>query len=211
VDGGGGTNALDYSNYTGNIIVDLALNLAGLVNAGSAASVFHIANVTGSVGNNLLVGDANANMLIGGTGRNVLIGDAGSDTLDASRSSGDNILIGGRTDFDTALAALDAIFAEWTRTDLGFRDRFSDLSTGSNGAGASPLNVANGQLILLTAATNPSSSNGTVHADTSPDTLIASNQNDPATGSRVHNWLFFDADDTILGFLSSSDHRTTVR
>jgi hypothetical protein len=173
--------------------------------------VFHIANVTGSAGSNLLVGNANANVLIGGTGRNVLIGGAGSDTLDASRSTGDNILIGGRTDFDASLDALDAIFAEWTRTDLRFRDRFSDLSTGSNGAEASPLNLVNGQLILLTAATNPSSSNGTVHGDTSPDTLIASNQIDPATGSRVHNWLFYDADDTLIGFLSSSDHRSAAR
>jgi hypothetical protein len=43
-----------------------------------------------------LVGDGNANNLIGGTGRNVLIGGLGSDTLDASRATSDNILIGSR-------------------------------------------------------------------------------------------------------------------
>jgi parallel beta-helix repeat protein len=211
VDGAGGINALDYSHYTGNIIVDLALNLASLVNQGAVGDVTRIANVTGSIGSDLLVGDANANVLIGGTGRNALIGGAGSDRLDASRSTSDNILIGGSTDFDTWLAALDAIFAEWIRTDLSFRDRYSDLTTGSNGTGTAPLNVLIGQPILLTAATSPDSSNGTVHADTSPDALIGSNQTDPATRRRAHNWFFNDADDVVTNFSTSSDHETRVR
>ncbi len=210
LDGGGGVNALDYSRYTGNITVDLALNLASLVHQGAAGSVWHIANVTGSIGNDLLVGDANANGLIGGTGRNILIGGKGSDKLDASGSTSDNLLIGGWTDYDTWLAALDAIFAEWTRTDLGFRDRFSDLLTGSNSKGSTVLNVVGGQMILLTAATNPKSNNGTVHADTSPDTLIGSNQTDPSTSQRAHNVFFSDADDVLVNFLNSSDQRRKV-
>jgi hypothetical protein len=211
IDGGGGTNTLDYSQYTGDITVDLSLNEASLVNRGAANSVFNIANVTGSAGNNLLVGDANANVLIGGTGRNILIGDAGPDTLDASKATSDNILIGGRTDSDTSLQSLNAIFAEWTRADLGFRDRVSDLRTGSNGTGAAPLNVVNGQLILLTPATNTTSTNGTVHGDSSPDTLTGSNQTDPATGRRVHNWFFFDGDDMLVNVLETSDRQTRVR
>jgi Ca2+-binding RTX toxin-like protein len=200
-------NALDYSPYTGDITVDLALNLASLVNQGMAGSVWHIANVTGSIGNGLLVGDANANVLIGGTGRNILIGGNGSDKLDASRATSDNILVGGTTDYDTNVAALDAVFAEWTRTDLNFKDRFSDLANGTNGQHATPLNriLVNGQwvLILLT--------NTTVHGDTAPDTLIGSNQTDPATGQRVHNWFFYDLDDTLINFLTSSDHKTKVK
>jgi parallel beta-helix repeat protein len=211
VDGGGGTNTLDYSKYTGNVTVELPLNRASLIEQGAAGGIANIVDVTGSIGNDLVVGDGNANVLIGGSGRNVLVGGAGSDTLDSSRSAGDNILIGGRTDFDTWPSALDAIFAEWTRTDLSFRDRYSDLNTGTNGTGASALNVVSGQLILLTPATNPGGTNGTVHADTSPDTLTGSNQIDPATGRRVHNWFFYDADDIVIGFLSSSDHNTKVR
>jgi hypothetical protein len=210
VDGGGGANTLDYSQYVGDVTVDLALNLAGLVNRGVAGGVRHIANVTGSIGNDLLVGDANANVLTGGTGRNIFIGGNGGDTLDASRSASDNLLIGGRTDFDTWLAALDAIWAEWTRADLGFRDRFSDLLTGGNSAGVPALNVVDGQPILLIAATNRTSSNGTVHADTSPDTLIGTAQTDPATGRRAHNVFFYDADDVLVNFLSSSDQRRKV-
>jgi Ca2+-binding RTX toxin-like protein len=210
LDGGSGTNTLDYSQYTGNIIVDLALHLASLVSQGAPGRVFAIANVTGSIGNDLLVGDANANVLMGGTGRNVLIGGAGPDTLDASQATGDNLLVGGRTDFDTALSALDAILAEWTRTDLGFSDRYSDLTSGSNSTGSPPLNVVSGTLVLLTAATDPASSNGTVHADSSPDTLIGSTRIDPLTGQRVHNGFFVDAVDTVVNLLASSDRSTSV-
>jgi hypothetical protein len=84
------------------------------------------------------------------------------------------------------------------------------LTSGSNGTGSPALNVVNGQLILLTAATNPKSNNGTVHADASPDTLIGTNQTDPATGTRAHNWFFADSDDILMNFLNSSDHKTKV-
>lgn len=203
IDGSGGTNTLDYSVFTGDIKVNLPLGLATAVTNGIA----NIQNVTGGRGNSLIVGDANANVLIGGSGRNVLIGGGGGDTLDASAAGSDNILIGGTTGFDTHVAALDAIFAEWTRTDLGFRDRFADLTTGTNGQNATPLNQVDGQLILLAP--------GTVHADSSPDTLIGSNQTDLATGKRAHNWFFFEDDvdvkDVLINLLLSSDHRTKVR
>jgi hypothetical protein len=191
-------NKLDYSAYTGTVKVVLPLGYAtGFV------GISGIQDVTGGIGNSLLVGDAAPNILVGGTGRNVIIGGAGADTLDASGATGDNILIGGTTDFDSNLAALNAIFAEWTRTDLSFRDRFSDLTTGTNGQNATPLNQVNGQLMLLTSST--------VHADSSPDQLIGSNLTDPATGQRVHNWFFVDADDTVANYLSSSDHKTKVK
>jgi autotransporter-associated beta strand protein len=213
LDGGSGTNALDYSAYKGGVTVDLPLHLASLVNQRAANSVFNVQNVTGSQGNDLLVGDANVNVFLGGTGRNVLIGGAAGDTLDAHLSSGDNILIGGWTDWDTNLAALDAIMAEWTRTDLNpkssFQVRSNDLLSGTGSA--NPLNKVNGQLILLTPATNPKSNNGTIHADGAMDTLKGTSLNDPATGNRAHNWFFYDdSDATLVSFLSSSDRKNHV-
>src|SRR5262249_6500214 len=57
LDGGGGTNTLDYSQYVGNATVDLPLGVAtGL------AGITNIQNVTGSQGNDLIVGDVNANV-----------------------------------------------------------------------------------------------------------------------------------------------------
>jgi hypothetical protein len=206
LDGGGGTNTLDYTGYTGNILTDLLVATATGVGGGIA----HIQRVIGSQGNDLIVGNANPSWLIGGTGRNVLIGGAGLATLDASRSSGDNILIGGTTDWDTNLAALEAVMAEWDRTDLGYHDRRSDLLDGTNDPGKTPLNMVNGQLILLTPAHNPASSNGTVHANAFADTLIGSSGIDPATGKRVHNWFLYAVDDAILNFLNGSDHKSRM-
>jgi hypothetical protein len=211
INGGGGVDTLDYSSYTGNVIVDLPLHLASLANHLAANSVFNIEHVTGSKGNNLLVGDANANVLVGGTGRNVLIGGKGADALDAHLSVDDNILIGGTTDWDMNLAALEAIMAEWDRTDLNFNDRRSDLLNGTNGQGKPPLNIVNGRLILLTPATNPASNNGTVHADGASDTLTGTNAVNPATGKRAHNWFFYDALDVLINYLSSSDRKNPVR
>jgi autotransporter-associated beta strand protein len=202
IDGGGGINALDYSIYTGDVSVILPLGIA----TGLTGGIHNIRNVTGSMGNDLLVGDANPNTLIGGNGRNILIGGAGADLLDASRSHDDNILIGGTTiDDGTAnyLADLDAFFAEWIRIDLNFRDRYSDLTNGANSVGATPLNKVSGQLVLL---------NGqTVKADGAADSLIGTNLTNPMTGKRAHDWFFFDTPDApLVNYDPSSDHKTKV-
>jgi hypothetical protein len=141
--------------------------------------------VNGSIGNDLIVGKGSANALLkGGTGRNVLIGRGGGATLDARSSLGDNILIGGTTDWDMNLAALQAIMAEWDRTDLGFNDRRSDLLGNGNSLGLKPLNAVGTQQILLTPATNPTSTNGTVHGDTTKETPLGS--------LTAPNWFFVD-------------------
>jgi hypothetical protein len=190
---GGGNNTLNYSAYTGDIKVNLLLGTAtGL------AGVSGIQNVTGGIGNDLIDGGGSPGHLVGGTGRNILISGAGGGTLDASNSTEDNILIGGTTDYDTWQAALDAIFTEWTRTDLSpqdsFQIRFGDLSTGL---------TVGGQLVML--------SKQTVHANSVPDKLICSNRKDPATSKRVHNWFFHDGDDTLVNFMKPDDHETTVK
>jgi hypothetical protein len=67
LDGGGGTNTLNYAGYLGNVTVDLPLHLASLVNMMNPNSVFNIQNVQGSNGNDVIVGDANPNVFVGGT------------------------------------------------------------------------------------------------------------------------------------------------
>jgi Ca2+-binding RTX toxin-like protein len=124
LDGGGGINTLDYSAYVGDIVVNLPLGTATGVGGGIA----HIQNVIGSQGNDLIVGNADANVLQGGTGRNLIIGGAAADAIYGG--GGDNLLIGGTTDYDTNLAALNAVMAEWTRTDLGFDQRVNDIRKG---------------------------------------------------------------------------------
>jgi hypothetical protein len=192
LDGGGGTNTLDYSQYVGDVTVDLPLGVAtGL------AGITNIQNVTGSQGNDLIVGDANPNVLIGGTGRNILIGGAGSDTLTGSVNQ-DNMLIGGTTLWDTNLSDLMLIMIEWLRTDLNFDERMSDISSGGVGI---PNSVLTGTGVAL--------NNTTVFHDNVPDTLI-----EPITNTTGRYWFFIDKiGDDIVPFSKHGqfgDHFTKV-
>jgi hypothetical protein len=180
--GGSGSNTLDYSQYKGDVMVDLPLGIASLV----TGSVSNITQVIGSQGNSLLVGDGNDNFLQGGLGRNILIGGAGSDTLDATASKDDNILIGGATQWDMNLTALQAIAQVWNDTTQSFDQRVQALQNGV---------VIGGQTYAL--------DRSTVQPDNSPDSL---------NGGGGRNWFFVDFDDTINGGkgAGSSDLVTNV-
>jgi hypothetical protein len=131
LDGGGGTNWLDYSAYGSGVAVNLAAGTAT-----GFAGISGIENVVGSLFNDTLTGDANNNVLIGlsgndvlqaGSGRDILIGGDGNSTLQGG--SGEDILIGGWTTYDRQVDgsgavhhainydALDASMAEWASGD----------------------------------------------------------------------------------------------
>jgi hypothetical protein len=82
------------------------------------------------------------------------LGGLGADVLDAS--GGDDILIGGTTDHDADLAALDAVSAEWGRSDADYNTRVKHLD-GTLGGGL------NGGSLLKAAM---------VHDDAAIDKLI---------------------------------------
>src|SRR5262249_7052558 len=112
---------------------------------------------TGSLGNALLVGDANANVLRGGTGRNVIIGGGGADQLFGG--GGDNILVSGTTAYDRNLTALTAIMSEWTRSGYNFHQRGDHLMNGGGLNGSFVLNA------------DPTQGPVTVFDDAAPDVL----------------------------------------
>jgi len=155
--GGAGSNTLDYSSYATDVSVNLqtgtATDLAGISDPNTGRIT--IQNVIGGSGNDTLIAGADRSILIGGGGADHLFGGSGED-----------ILIGGTTDYTQPTlnaAALDAIFQEWNRTDLGFDDRMSDLLTGSNSQGVAAYNVIDGTAILLDSTT--------VHDDLAADVL----------------------------------------
>lgn len=167
LNGGSGSNTLDYSKYVGDITVDLPLGVAT-----GFSAVNNIENVTGSQGNDLIVGGPKNGVFIGGTGRNLIIGGAGADQI--TGGGGDNILIGGTTAYDNStagLTALEAIFAVWTDPTLTIGERTNEIKKGI---------VVNGQIVAL--------NKDTVSADKAPDSLI---------GGAGVNWFFVDSDDTI--------------
>jgi hypothetical protein len=113
-------------------------------------------NTQGSTANNVLEGGAGDDTLQAGGGRDLLVGGLGADVLHGD--GGDDILIGGTTDYDMNLLALNAIMAEWGRTDGGedYQTRVNHLAGTRNGG----LNTG----YVLAAST--------VHDDAAIDTLF---------------------------------------
>jgi hypothetical protein len=126
---GTGNTRLGYTGYTTDVYVNLGTGVATDV-----AAFRGIHSVTGGQGNSILVGGGGDDELIGGSGRNLLIGGGGHDHLVAG--SDDDILVGGRTAYDHNRPALEAIMAEWGRTDLSYEARVHDLLHGSGGVPA---------------------------------------------------------------------------
>ncbi|HVX64411.1 MAG TPA: Ig-like domain-containing protein [Pirellulales bacterium] len=111
----------------------------------------------GSTANDILLGEAGNDVLYGGRGRNLLIGGLGADSLNGG--SGDDILIGGTTDYDGNLSALDAIMAEWSRTDLTYQQRINQL-TGAASGGLNGSYDLNATTVLDDAAIDQLQGNG---------------------------------------------------
>ena len=180
IDGGGGTNTLSYAGSDGDVKVDLALNYAD-----RTGGVSRIQNVIGGNANSLLVGDDNPNSLTGGLGRNILIGRRGADLLQGG--AGENLLIGDSTVYDLDLPALNAVFAEWNRTDAPFQKRVSDLLS-QGGAGL------NGGYNL---------GKSSILSDTSQDVL--------AGGGTALDWFFLtNKQDSTPGRATPGEHTTVL-
>jgi large repetitive protein len=124
-------------------------------------------NTQGSTANNILVGGAGNDTLSGGSGRDLLIGGLGADTLQGNGN--DDILIGDATDYDANLAALNAIMAEWGRTDESYATRVNHVN-------GSVLGGVNGSYVLNAT---------TVHDDAAVDQLY---------GGTGMDWFFYTAE-----------------
>jgi hypothetical protein len=132
IDGRSGTNTLDESAYTSNVMVNLVLNSA----TGVGGLLTNIQNVLG--GNNgpagsynILVGNG-GNILTGGNGRrNLLIAGARASALIGGND--DDILIGGTTsyDLDTDGARLRAIMDYWAGSGDDYITRYANLISGT--------------------------------------------------------------------------------
>ena len=135
------------------------IQTANLSGGGSAnkiiANQFTLGPVTlqGNGGDDVLIGGSGADSLVGGPGRDLLIGGGGIDTLigdDTVTGSigGEDILIGGTTNFAGAsaaadLSAINAIMSEWSRMDLVYEARVNHLKDGGGNNGTIKLNSTN--------------------------------------------------------------------
>jgi Ca2+-binding RTX toxin-like protein len=143
---GEGLDLLDLSFSTVAVNVNLGVATTQVVNANlsltlNASDTFEM--VIGSSVNDTLTGNSLANVILGGagndaiaglTGRDLLFGGSGNDSLDGGDD--EDIVIGGLTTwFNETTKVLDrtattAIWTEWTRTDLLYASRITNLKNG---------------------------------------------------------------------------------
>jgi uncharacterized delta-60 repeat protein len=101
--------------------------------------------LSGGGGNNILLGEAGDDTLDGGGQRDVLIGGTGADTIRAHGD--DDLLIASATAYDGNIVALDAVMAEWKRTDASYTTRVLHL-TGALGGGLNGATALNAGTVL---------------------------------------------------------------
>jgi phospholipase C len=96
--------------------------------------------IFGGNGRKVIQAGGGATVVVGGNGHDKLIGGTAADILIAGSKqsklvagSGQDILIGGTTNFDSNLPALQALEAEWSRTDETFAQKVAHLSGGATG------------------------------------------------------------------------------
>jgi Ca2+-binding RTX toxin-like protein len=126
--------------------------------------------VVAGTGNDTIDAGVDRDLVYAGAGDDQVVGGQGADTLHGG--GGDDVLVGGTTDFDDNLAALDALMAEWGRTDADYAARVNHLN-GSAGGGL------NGGYFL---------NSNTVHDDAALDQLY---------GEAGSDWFFYTASGSI--------------
>jgi Ca2+-binding RTX toxin-like protein len=143
---GEGLDLLDFGATTVAVTVNLGLTTTQAVNANlsltlNAADTFEM--LIGSSVNDTLTGNSLANVIFGGAGNDTLVGLTGRDLLfggngNDNLNGGDDedIVIGGLTTyFSESTKVLDrtaikSIWNEWTRTDLAYANRITNLKSG---------------------------------------------------------------------------------
>jgi Ca2+-binding RTX toxin-like protein len=93
IDGGGGRNTISYESSAHGVSINL---LAGTAKYGDAAGdqLTHIQNVTGTLHDDVLVGDNSDNVISGMLGKDVLTGNGGNDSF-VMLGTGNAIIDGG--------------------------------------------------------------------------------------------------------------------
>jgi Ca2+-binding RTX toxin-like protein len=127
INAGAGIDTLDYSAFSNNVYVNLFTG----TNAAKVASLSGVENVTGGMGNDVIVGDAHDNVLVGNDGNDVIIGGEGADHL--SGGAGEDLMIAGYTDFDGSKSQLQTIRNTWADASKSEQDRVTALKVGIPG------------------------------------------------------------------------------
>jgi Ca2+-binding RTX toxin-like protein len=190
LNGGTGTNAINYTGTTKPTFVNLSTGQAtGVTTTTNTGVVSKIQDLFGGTGNDYLIGSSAANVMDGGAGNDTIIGLAGNDILVGNYGqdlinggAGYDILIGGFINFvstgmpnATLQEGLQTIMMSWitVSTELQFRS----VSNSLNSASSSQYRLVGDTSLASTWALQ------TVFNDQATDTLI------DIASSSVPNWF----------------------
>ena len=197
--GSSGSDTADYSSFgtTNYLTVNMAtLNANGsyTVTIGTGAdaqkdSLFKIANLKGSQGNDNITGDASANSLSGGDGLDTLKGGDGNDTLNGD--AGDDTLIGGAGQ-DSFVGGTGNNTVSYEDSSTGVKASLANASSNTNDA-AGDTYIANSiQNLIGTGLAD------TLAGDGNANRLEGSNGNDNLNGDAGNDILLGGADNDSL-------------
>jgi hypothetical protein len=202
IDGGGGTNWLDYSAYTTAVSVNVSSAVYGSLPAGSATGVdggaadgvANILNVRAGNGGSTLVGGG-GNILVGGNGADTLV-----DTYAGASASGGSLLIGGKgADNLTGGTAGDILIGQgssYATKNANLQDILAYWNTNSHSAAFTALQSSTG----LPATHERLVWRTTVGEDGSADVL-----NGTSAVSAI-DWFFAGTGDTINNGKHGTDY-----
>lgn len=146
VDGGPGSNWLNYSAIASGIIANLETGVASRV-TGPVRNINNVIGsalgsdrITGNDNGGVLVGKGRANLITAGDGPTILIGGFGVNSLLGGGAS--DLLINGYTKYDNNVVRLEEIFAIWTTADP-YLTRIANLQA------AGPNQLAVGATVFL--------------------------------------------------------------
>jgi Ca2+-binding RTX toxin-like protein len=128
IDGGDGADTVDYSKSSCTAGVDVELEAGTAAcrgRQGGLDKLAHVENITGSPGDDILIGDDGPNVIDGGAGNDTLEGLAGNDIL-FGRDGNDGVSGGAGNDILVPGAGEDTVTggpgADWAGTVDGFVD-----------------------------------------------------------------------------------------
>ncbi len=142
-----GNDTLDFSALVIDVTLQLNITSVQTVHTNrtlklNAGSTFE--NAIGGAGNDTLTGNASANVLVGNDGNDQLVGSNGRDILIGGNGfdkilggSGEDLLIAGRSLYDSSVASLNSIMAEWNSAN-DYANRIINLRIG---VGAPPVSL----------------------------------------------------------------------
>jgi 6-phosphogluconolactonase (cycloisomerase 2 family) len=198
IDGGAGTNTLDYALYTTGVVVNLGTGAAQ-----GTTGVANIQNVFGGSSDDDLTGDAQANLLAGNEGNDLLAGGGDNDTYAFDDGWGEDSVIEGQgagsdtLDFSAVTADLTLEVGSLTVTSDGNTVSHAEDNVENVVGGAST-----GDLVVGDDSTNTWHLTGTNEGDLNGALFFSSFEN--LTGGALDDTFFFIGDGNVAGLIDGA-------